>query len=70
MQTVFRAGQFVLLPLYAWNLAFVVVSCAVSPWVFNTSTFWLALLPTSMLIGATIVAEMVMTGARVSVGMP
>ena len=54
-----------LLPLYLWNMAFVVVSCAMSPWVFNTNLFWWALLPTSILVGASILAELVITGVRV-----
>lgn len=56
-----------LLPLYVWNMAFVVVSCAMSPWVFNTHLFWWALLPTSILVGASILAELVITGVRVRV---
>lgn len=59
------AGQYVLLPLYVWNMAFVVATCALSPWVFNTKTFWLALLPTSLLLGASVLVEIVLTGVRV-----
>lgn len=32
---------------------------------FNTGIFWLTLLPTSTLLGASILAELVMTGVRV-----
>ncbi|CAN0443275.1 unnamed protein product [Laminaria digitata] len=63
-------GQYMLLPLYVWNMAFVVVSCAMSPWVFNTSLFWWALLPTSILVGASILAELVITGVRTYIALP
>ena len=54
-----------LFPLYVWNMAFVVVTCAMSPWVFTTRMFWAVLLPTSLLLGASVLAEIVMTGFRV-----
>ncbi|CAN0323537.1 unnamed protein product, partial [Ectocarpus fasciculatus] len=57
-------GLYLLLPLYVWNMAFVVISCAMSPWVFNTGIFWLTLLPTSILLGASVLTELVMTGVR------
>ncbi|CAM9486187.1 unnamed protein product [Pylaiella littoralis] len=63
-------GQYLLLPLYVWNVAFVMVSCAMSPWVFNTGIFWLTLLPTSTLLGASILAELVMTGVRAYIVLP
>lgn len=59
-------GQYLVFPLYVWNMAFVVISCAMSPWVFNTGIFWLTLLPTSVLLGSSVLAELVMTGFRVS----
>lgn len=38
-----------------------------SPWVFNMSVFWLALIPTSVFLGASVLAELIMTGVRVRV---
>eukprot|EP00903_Cladosiphon_okamuranus_P018814 g17305.t1 len=57
-------GQYLVFPLYVWNMAFVVISCAMSPWVFNTGIFWLTLLPTSVLLGCSVLAELVATGFR------
>lgn len=37
-----------------------------SPYVFDKGGFWMALLPTSALLGASVLAELLMTGARVS----
>lgn len=62
-----RRGQYMLLPLYVWNMAFVLVTCAMSPWVFNTRIFWAVLLPTSFLLGVSVLAEILMTGVRVRV---
>lgn len=61
-----RAGEYMLLPLYVWNALFVLGTCAMSPWVFTSNIFWLALMPTSILLGASVMAEVVMTGVRVS----
>lgn len=59
-------GQYMLMPLYVWNMGFVVVTCAMSPWIFNTSMFWFALIPTSLFLGASVLVELLMTGFRVS----
>lgn len=60
-----RAGKYILLPLYIWNAFFVLGTCAMSPWVFNTNAFWMALFPTCVLLGASVMAELLMIGIRV-----
>ncbi|CAM9453856.1 unnamed protein product, partial [Choristocarpus tenellus] len=59
-----------MLPLHLWNLVFVLAICVMSPWVFNSRNFWLCLIPTSLLLGGSVVVEIVLSGVRAYVVPP
>ncbi|CAM9220735.1 unnamed protein product, partial [Discosporangium mesarthrocarpum] len=65
-----RLHHFLVLPLLVWNMLFVLTTCLMSPWIFSSQPFVLALVPTSVLLGASVLIEMTLIGVRAYVVLP